>query len=216
MTRIIFVRHAQSVGNSERRFYGHYDKGLSELGLRQAELVGEFLKDCKIDAAYSSDLSRAFITGENIVAHHKGLTLIPDRRLREIFAGDWENQLFDELLVKYPREYGIVWKTDIGRAHPVNGESVMEVADRIRKRVWEIAKENEGKTVLIATHATPIRTLACEWKGVDYTDMKDIPWVKNASTSIIDYDTENMTTHIVIYDESSYLGDIATSLPKTV
>lgn len=215
MTRIIFVRHAESVGNSERRFYGHYDKGLSPLGHRQAALVGKYLKDYRIDVAYASDLSRAFITGENIVSHHNGLTLIPDRRLREIFAGDWENQLFDELLLLYPNEYGL-WKTDIGRACPVNGESVIEVAERIRKRVWEIARENEGKTVLIATHATPIRTLACEWKDVGYAEMKDIPWVKNASTSIVDYDTENMTTSIITYDEASYLGDIATSLPKTV
>ena len=98
MTRMIFVRHGESVGNLERRFYGNFDKGLTELGKRQADKTGEYiLNNYKLDIAYASDLGRAFETGR-IIAEKQGLTPIPDTGLREIYAGIWENMLFDDIM----------------------------------------------------------------------------------------------------------------------
>ena len=39
--------------------------------------------------------------------------ITPDKRLREINAGEWEGQLFDDLEVKYKEDYS-VWLSDIG------------------------------------------------------------------------------------------------------
>lgn len=215
MTRMIFVRHGESVGNLERRFYGNFDKGLTELGRKQADKTGEYLlENYKLDIAYGSDLGRAFETGE-IIAGKQGLGVIPDKGLREIYAGVWENELFDEIMVKYADEYA-VWKNDIWNSRPVDGEAVRELCERVRKAVWDIARKNDGKTVLIATHATPIRTLECEWRGEPYETMKDHPWVKNASVSVIDYDTENNTVIPVVIGEAEFMGDMITMLPKNI
>lgn len=215
MTRMIFVRHGESVGNLERRFYGNFDKGLTELGRKQADKTGEYLLEkYKLDIAYGSDLGRAFETGE-IIAGKQGLRVIPDKGLREIYAGVWENELFDEIMVKYADEYA-VWKNDIWNSRPVDGETVRELCERVKKAVWDIAQKNDGKTVLIATHATPIRTLECEWRGEPYEAMKDHPWVKNASVSVIDYDTENNTVIPVVIGEAEFMGDMITTLPKNI
>ena len=105
MTRIIFVRHGESVGNLERRFYGNFDKGLTDLGRQQADKAGEYiLENYKLDTAYASDLDRAYETGE-IIAKKQGLTPIPDKGLREIYAGLWENRLFDELMTEFDDTY---------------------------------------------------------------------------------------------------------------
>ena len=86
--------------------------------------------------------------------------VISDRNLREIYAGEWEGKKFSELPGLYEKTYG-VWLSDIGRSHPDGGESVSELYERIIGEVRKIARENMGKTVLIATHATPIRCIAC-------------------------------------------------------
>ncbi len=215
MTRMIFVRHGESVGNLERRFYGNFDKGLTELGKKQADKTGEYiLKNYKLDIAYASDLGRAYETGK-IIAEKQGLSPIPDKGIREIYAGIWENMFFDEIMVQYENEYQI-WKNDIWNARPVDGEAVKDLCKRVREAVWEIAKANDGKTVLIATHATPIRTLECEWRGESYENMKNHPWVKNASVSVIDYDIEKYTATPVIIGKIDFMGDMITTLPKNI
>ncbi|MBQ8250012.1 MAG: histidine phosphatase family protein [Clostridia bacterium] len=214
MTRMIFVRHGQSLGNLERRFYGQTDGPLTDLGREQAGKTAEYLKDTHIDAAYSSDLSRAYETGKIIAAPHN-IEVTPCAGLREIFAGDWENLLFTELLEKYKETFG-TWCLDLGNSCPDNGESVKALAERIRAEVWKIAAENDGKTVLLAIHATPIRALACEWCHAPIEKMQEIGWVRNASVSIVDYDCAAHKTAVQLYDEASFMGDIATSLPRSV
>ena len=214
MTRMIFVRHGESQGNLERRFYGHTDGPLTDKGKEQAARTAEYLKNTHIDVAYSSDLVRAYETGKIIAASH-GIDVVPCRGLREIFAGDWENLLFTELLEKYDDTFGI-WRLDIGNSCPDNGESVRALSERICSEVWRIAEENDGKTVLLAIHATPIRALACEWSHAPVEKMQELEWVRNASVSIVDYDTEHHTTAVQLYDEASFMGDIATTLPKSV
>lgn len=215
MTRMIFVRHGESVGNSERRFYGNFDKGLSELGKLQANRTGEHLKDTEIHAAYASDLGRAYDTGLRVAAFHKGLEVIPCEGLREIYAGEWENMLFSEIETVYAEDYS-VWRNDIWNSTPTGGEPVKVLCERVKKAVWEIADANVGKTVLLALHATPIRTLECEWLGEAYENMKNHPWVKNASVSIVDYDTEKRTVTPIVIGEIDFMGDLSTGLPKNV
>lgn len=215
MTRFIFVRHGQSPGNLEAKFYGHTDKGLTDLGKKQAELTAQFLKDYKIDVAYSSDLGRAYETGLAIAKLHKGLNVVPEKGLREVNAGKWENVEFKKIGELYPEDYNL-WMNDLWNAHPTDGESVKQMCKRVSETIWRIAKENDGKTVLITTHATPIRVLNCEWSNVPYENLNKVPWVKNASVSVVDYDVENRKTNIVVLGDASFHGEFATELPKNI
>lgn len=70
MTKFIFVRHGQSIGNLTGRYLGQFDGRLSELGIEQARRAAEYLKDEKIDTAYASDLLRAYETGSIIAEPH--------------------------------------------------------------------------------------------------------------------------------------------------
>ncbi len=207
MTTVYFIRHGQSIGNLQRRFLGHTDLDLSELGYMQATKTAWFFKDIHIDAIYSSDLIRAFNTVLPIAAL-KGLNVIPSDQLREVFSGSWENIEFDRLRTEFKDDYDI-WLNDIGNAVCTNGESVTNLQSRVRKEVERIAKENDGKTIVIGTHATPIRSMTCVWKNLPITEMKNIAWVANASITKVEYD--NGIGKIVDYDNSSHLGDLTTS-----
>lgn len=214
MTRIIFVRHGESVGNLEKRYYGHTDGALTERGREQARRTAKYLKDEKIDAAYSSDLIRAYETGEIIAAEHS-LELCVDDRLREMYMGKWEKLLFDDFEKLYPDEYSI-WISDMWKMKCTDGESVEEMTYRVRDAVWEIAEKHEGQTVLITFHGTPIRSLCCEWQGIPYERMNEVEWVPNASVSIVNYDVKNHTVKPEIIGYVGFAEDISTALPKNV
>lgn len=215
MTRLVLVRHGESTGNKTRRFYGHFDGELTELGKMQADRAGEYLKDYKFDKAYASDLKRAYETGCRIAAYHEGLEVIPNENLREIYAGKWENELFERLETDYAEEYH-KWRCDLWNARPTDGESVQELTSRISAELWRIAEENEGRTVLIATHATPIRSQICSWKNLSNVQVAEIAWVKNASVTVVDYDVKTHKTSLIMLGETSFIGDIETSLPANV
>ncbi len=210
--RIYLVRHGESEGNKRRSFLGHTDLPLTELGHRQAEAAATYLKDIHIDVLYASDLQRAYMTAEHI-ADKKDLSIIADPTMREIYAGEWEDELFDDLIVKFEKDY-YVWLNDIGASRCTGGESFVELYNRIIPEITRIAKENDGLTVCIATHATPIRCARLKAMGLGFDKAKDIPWTLNASTTVIDVEDGEFT---IVEDQiTSYLEGILTTLPKTV
>lgn len=213
MTKLILVRHGYSDANDTKRFAGHSDADLTARGHMQAEKTAEFIaENYKVDAVYSSDLKRACKTAEHI-AEKFGLGVIKTRALREIYAGEWEMQSYDELNVKYAAGYN-VWRTDIGNAHPNGGESVAQLGERVFAEVEKIVRENPCGTVVAVTHATPIRVTECMLSGRPLSEMKDIPWVGNASVTVINFDGGNFE-----YErrgEDGFLTELKTALPKNV
>ena len=67
MTKLILIRHGQSIWNAENRFTGWTDIELSEKGVKEAEDAGSELKDLKIDVIHTSDLIRAKRTAEIVL-----------------------------------------------------------------------------------------------------------------------------------------------------
>ena len=211
-TRLILVRHGFSVSNDQKYFTGNMDIPLTEIGRLQAQKCAESLKDTPVDYIYASDLSRAMDTARPI-ADALHLPIHPDSALREIFAGEWEGVPFTELERQFPDSYR-TWKEDIGLAVCDGGESVQAFSERIINGVTAIAERHAGKTVVIATHATPIRVLCTVSSGHPIEKMAEIPWVKNASINIFEY--ENGIFTVVNKDITDHLGDLKTALPKNV
>ncbi len=208
MTRLLLIRHGQSVSNISKQFTGQSDVPLSPLGIDQAEKTADYIiNNFKVDAIYTSDLSRAYDTAK-AVADKVGLIPIPNENLREIYAGKWEMMPYNEISEKYNDEYQI-WLNDNSNARPTGGESVKELKNRVYSEILKIARENEGKTVVIGTHATPIRTFIARCMS-----LKDFQWVPNASITIAEYNNNKFS--IIKSGISDHLGDLETTLPKDV
>ncbi|MCR5353136.1 MAG: histidine phosphatase family protein [Clostridiales bacterium] len=215
MTRLVVVRHAESEGNYSREFHGQYNSDITEKGHVQAECTAKFLDGVKIDKIYSSDIKRAYSTAKH-VADRKGLEIIKDEGLREIFAGEWERKSFFALPEEYPELFE-KWKTHKSQCTLPGGESVSHLAHRIINEFEKIARENEGKTVLVVTHATPIASLICLWKGKELSYMDDTPWAANASVSIVDYIKDGeYKIEMLAYSEHLEKEGLLTTLPKSV
>ena len=212
-TILIFVRHGESNANGNGMFAGHLDIELSDRGLLQAESTANYIKkNYHVNSIYSSDLQRAYYTAVP-TAQACGLEINKTAQLREIFAGEWQGLSFDELQARYAVSYG-VWLKDIGRAQPANGESVEALSDRIWKTVQDIYHKNQGKTVVIVTHATPIRALLCRLKGMTLDQMKDVSWVSNASVTVVRVEDDNWILEQT--GEDAHLSGLRTQFPANV
>ncbi len=213
-TKLIFIRHGESEANFEHRFTGQSNAfGLTGRGHAQAQAAAESLDGISVDVIVASDLRRAFDTARHL-ADRRGMEVIPDAGFREIYAGKWEGERFDDLPGLYPEDFG-VWLSDIGSAVCTDGESVADLQVRVRAAVEWIVRTYPGKTVVIGTHATPIRAMQCIWQNVPLSGMKDVPWVPNASVTTVIYE-EDLSWHSVEIGKTAHLAGMETALPKNV
>lgn len=205
MTTLILIRHGQSTANIRGVFAGSLDMPLTELGKTQARLTAEYIAaNYPVEKVYASDLSRAFDTG-HALGELLQLDTIPVPELREIHAGDWQGRSFETLKQEFADSYG-VWLSDIGSCICPHGETVAQLQQRVLTALTKIAEENDNRTVAVATHATPIRTLQCHCAGRSLGYMKDIPWVSNASVTVAKWDNGQFTMEAVSLD--AHLGSL--------
>ncbi len=183
-TRLIIVRHAQSESNQYKFYAAATNVNLTEKGRRQAERTAEFLKNHHIDRAYTSPMVRVIQTAKPIV-RDRGLILeqVPD--LREIYGGMWEGMPYSEVETGFP-EARDKWYHDFINCICPGGDSVRQLYHRVRAAFEKIIEDNPGKTVLVASHATPIRLMLTHFMGKPIDQANQTPWPENASVTIVD------------------------------
>lgn len=169
MVKITLVRHGQTDWNVVRRFQGQTDIPLNQTGIEQANKLASILADDRFDAIYTSDLSRASQTAA-IIAETLGMSYTKDARLREICKGVFEGMVYDEVKEKFPLE--------LQRDHddPVNsrtpgGETVAEVAARMRTAADEIAARHPRSNILLVSHGVSVSTLFCSASHISLAEV---------------------------------------------
>lgn len=206
MTTLIIIRHGFSKNNKEKRFTGQFDAPLDEIGVMQAEITGKYISEnYKVDAIYSSDLSRAVNTAKPL-ADILSLPIITSPKLREINVGSWQNILVSDVIERDPEAYK--WhKENPELTRFGDGESYAELTERAVDIIDEIARENDGKTVAVATHGGLVRALLCHMKNMPISQI-NAPEnsVCNASITIINYD--NGRAELVTAGSTEHLSEI--------
>ncbi|PLX83743.1 MAG: alpha-ribazole phosphatase [Desulfuromonas sp.] len=168
-TRIYLVRHGQVEGHEEKRYNGQADVALTELGRRQYRGLKERLDGESISAVYSSDLSRCLEGARPLAAGH-GLEPVPEPRLRELHIGRWEGKTWKELQAAYPEE----WQArldDLVHHRVTGGESLLEMAERVRPAVKEIVTRHVGEEVLVVAHGGVNRVILLDAIGAPLDKM---------------------------------------------
>ncbi len=148
--KIFLLRHGETKWNHDSRMQGWSDTPLNELGKKQAKERAELLAGEKINAIYSSDLSRAVETAEAVAIKHK-LKVIKRKEIREIYIGDFEGLCSAEAREKHTDFYGEREKKRFSLAYP-GGESSNDLRKRVFKFVEEIKKKHANDTIVITAH----------------------------------------------------------------
>ncbi len=160
--RLILLRHGQTELSIERRYSGHGDPELTELGQQQAAAaalaIAKRLSRQGVEpaAVLSSPLRRARQTAA-AVAESTGTELEVREGLIETDFGGWEGLTFTEARERDPELHGR-W---LGSAdvEPPGGESFRAVGERVEAERARIVEEFAGRTVILVSHVTPIKML---------------------------------------------------------
>ncbi|MDF3308691.1 bifunctional RNase H/acid phosphatase [Rhodococcus sp. T2V] len=156
-TRMLLLRHGQTVLSVDRRYSGRGNPALTEIGLAQANgAASRFAGNDGIAAVVSSPLGRAQQTAA-AAAKVLGLPVTVHEGLTETDFGEWEGLTFREAADRDP-ELHRKWLSDTS-VRPPAGESFDEVRERIVKVRDDLTATYGGSTILVVTHVTPIKTL---------------------------------------------------------
>jgi broad specificity phosphatase PhoE len=160
MSRVLLLRHGQSVWNVQERWQGHGNPSLTELGRAQARQAAARLASAGIERILSSDLARAFETAE-IVAAALGLALERDALWRERDIGIWTGLKREEIAARWPAEYAHFRSHD-ANARPGGGESDAMLRARAHEALAALRARHPSARVLVVTHRGIARMLAPE------------------------------------------------------
>lgn len=158
-TTFLLLRHGETPLTAQQRFSGSGagDPPLSERGRRQAEQAAAALAARgDVAAVVSSPLARCRQTAA-AVADRLGVEVGIAADLRETDFGRWDGLTFAEVRARFPAEMA-AWLAEPSVAPP-GGESFAEAAARVSRARDELLAAFQGRTVLLVSHVTPIKTL---------------------------------------------------------
>lgn len=151
--KLYLIRHGKTKANSEMLCCGHSDLHLTEVGKKELQDLKHLYNDIDKDNVlfYSSGLAR---TNETIKELFGDVCIIENHNLEELNYGDFEMMPFNELVNSDSYKK---WATDEFHNKTPNGESLLDLFDRVVKAIDSIINNNkDNKDIVIVTHGGPV------------------------------------------------------------
>ncbi|MDG6102338.1 bifunctional RNase H/acid phosphatase [Dactylosporangium aurantiacum] len=160
--RMVLLRHGETAYTVEKRYSGRSDIPLSDQGRDQAMRAAGRVHAVAPDlaAVVSSPLRRCLDTAAAIVA--AGATgaaaeVVVEPDLVECDFGEWDGLTFGEVRAEYPTELDRWLASPL--VAPPGGESMQQVAIRVRRAVRRLQQRYAGQQIAVVSHVTPIKSL---------------------------------------------------------
>lgn len=204
MTTILLARHGESDWNRDRRWQGHADRPLTDLGREQARELADRLAATELDAVYSSDLERARETAAIVAEPHQlPVKELPD--LREVDVGSWSGLTRAEAEERYPNAFR---RWTEGEEGWDDGETYEQLSERVVGAVLTIAARHPGDRVLLVAHGGSVRAVHAAALGVDVHTYRRIQRVEpNATLSAVCVEDGRLTELCRAEDLDRFLAE---------
>jgi len=154
------MRHGQTLFNILHKIQGWCDSPLTDVGIQQAKVAGQYFKDNHInfDAAYCSTAERSSDTLELV-------TSMPYTRLkglREMYFGKFEgeHEYLNPKISDEHKHYGNFFVQ-------YGGEDSQTTQNRVNKTLTDIMNKDSNNTVLAVSHAGAIMNFSGRWADPD-------------------------------------------------
>ena len=201
MSKLVLLRHGESIWNLENKFTGWVDIGLSTNGVREAKFAGKLLKNegYNFDIAFTSILKRAQLTLELCLSemNMNKIKIVKDWRLNERHYGSLQGLNKNDMVKKFGKKQVLIWRRSYDipppkldkneSTHPINdtkyshldesfipsSESLKDVIERFLP-LWNKIILNElklGKKVLIVAHGNSLRAIYKIFNNINQNDI---------------------------------------------
>lgn len=198
--KLYLIRHGETDWNKLEKCQGVSDIPLNSNGIRQAENLAYSLRDEKFSAIYSSDLTRAITTANEVAKYHPAEVKI-DERFREMDQGEFEGLEFKNLREKYG-EILKKWTEEPETLRIPGGETLSEVQERAWKGIANLISLHNNESVLLVSHNMTIITLLCKFSKKSLLSFREFS-VKESSKSVIS--CKNDIFEIELFNDTSHL-----------
>lgn len=178
--QLVIVRHGESEWNALGKWTGHTDVHLSEKGYKEAAMMGELLKDIKLDYAYMSQQQRTKETLEGIL-DASGQYDVPyevaaaiNERDYGVYTGKNKWEMRDEVGEEQFQRIRRGWDEPIPE-----GETLKMVYERAVPFYQDtvVPRLANGENVLLAAHGNSIRSLVKYIESVSDADIGEIEMI---------------------------------------
>ena len=190
--RLVFVRHAESLGNAEHRMQGHADYPLSDRGRAQAERLFTRFKVERLEPThvYSSPLKRVAETAQ-IVSREWPVEVSYSDDLKEHDIGVFSGLTWDEAEAAYPQMARALGKSeDWGEVE--GAESLEDIRRRAERVVSGLIGGSDRDDVVVAfTHGGILLRMLAVVLG---TDRIWRPHLRN--TTLFDFTLDGARWHL--------------------
>jgi probable phosphomutase (TIGR03848 family) len=165
MPLLLLIRHGENeyvkTGKLAGRLSGVH---LNERGQKQAQALGEALKDVPITAIYSSPLERAMETATPI-ANARKLQIVQNPNLMDTDVGKWQGKSLAAL--QLTKAWKIVQSSPSRFQFP-EGESFLNLQSRVANVLEGIVKKHNKPKDIVAVvfHADPIKLVVAHFLGM--------------------------------------------------
>lgn len=151
---LTLIRHTRVLAHG--LCYGRHNPPLAETFEQEAAQIKAKLETLPDMPFYSSPTERC-----RRLAEYLQLTPKHDDRLQEINFGDWDGRPWLEI----PREHSEAWLSDFVNHVPPNGESYLQLSQRVLLFLHELATE-QFSHVGIITHSGVIHSILAHVHGI--------------------------------------------------
>jgi len=187
----LFLRHAQAKNNVERILAGRTSGyPLTELGIKQAEKISDFLKPLDISYVYSSPIERAEQTSK-IVSKKLGLGYDIDERLTEIDMGVFSGMPYEEMFAKHGNIFLKFYEGD-----PIIEKNGIETFTNVKKRILDMvdhcSRKYNNENILLVTHMDPIKSMVSTVLQSRPESLYELI-IRNASLTILKKEQSNLS-----------------------
>ncbi len=206
-TRLLLVRHGESEVTVKQIIGGDLAcTGLSPLGRRQAEALGErYMQgyEPKVDALWSSTLPRAIETADLLSPSLGGLKVHTHPDLVERRPGEADG-------IGY-QEFGSLfeWTSDFHPHLPLapGGESLAAFSYRTGQALYELVEGYPGTTMMVVCHGGVIDIAMRLFMGLGMNS-QFVLWTLNTSITEFVTTDEPGVWRLVRYNDSAHLGGL--------
>ncbi len=152
--RLTLIRHTRVLAHG--LCYGRSDPPLAETFEQEAAVIKKKLEALPDIPFYCSPTLRC-----HRLAEHLQFTPQHDERLQEINFGDWDGRPWLEI----PREHSEAWLSDFVNHVPPNGESYLQLSQRVMGFLHELAAQQHDHVGII-THSGVIHSILAHVRGI--------------------------------------------------
>ncbi len=201
MLTLYITRHGETEWNIQKRIQGHKDSPLTEKGRKQAQALGNYLKNIPFEKVFVSDSNRAYETACTIM-EGRDVPIIKEVRLREMNIGIWEGSTFEEVERLDPIESYHFWH-EPHLYQPQGGESFFNTRDRAYSFIQELIEQHQEGNILLVTHTITLKHIMSLWDEREVAELWNEPFVSQTSLSIVELEEGQGT--IKVYAETPHL-----------